>query len=73
LFHISENQPFIDGNKRTATAAAILFLWLNDHVVIGGNEALLELVFKVASRQATKADIAAFLQRQAQPMVRPRA
>ena len=25
-FHIAENQPFIDGNKRTALAAALVFL-----------------------------------------------
>jgi len=28
-FHISEAQAFIDGNKRTAVAAALLFLELN--------------------------------------------
>ncbi len=25
-FHIAENQPFVDGNKRTALAAALVFL-----------------------------------------------
>lgn len=25
-FHVAENQPFIDGNKRTAMACAIMFL-----------------------------------------------
>jgi death-on-curing protein len=29
-FHIAENQPVLDGNKRTALAAAIAFLALND-------------------------------------------
>ncbi len=28
-FHIAENQPFVDGNKRTALAAALIFLELN--------------------------------------------
>ncbi len=29
-FHIAENQPFVDGNKRTALAAALVFLdWQN--------------------------------------------
>ena len=28
-FHIAENQPFIDGNKRTAFQAADVFLMLN--------------------------------------------
>jgi len=30
LFHICQNHPFIDGNKRTAANAAITFLLMND-------------------------------------------
>lgn len=28
-FHISKNHPFVDGNKRTALASALIFLELN--------------------------------------------
>lgn len=28
-FHLAQNQPFLDGNKRTAVAAALTFLELN--------------------------------------------
>jgi death-on-curing protein len=28
-FHIAENQPFLDGNKRTALTSAMVFLELN--------------------------------------------
>src|SRR6185369_192349 len=30
LFHIVQNHPFIDGNKRVGVAAALVFLLLND-------------------------------------------
>ncbi len=30
LYHIVQNHPFIDGNKRTGAAAAIIFLSMND-------------------------------------------
>ena len=30
LFHIVQNHPFLDGNKRVGTAAAYVFLALND-------------------------------------------
>src|SRR5579862_7350255 len=30
LFHIVCNHPFVDGNKRTGTAAAIMFLEMNE-------------------------------------------
>lgn len=30
---LSQNQPFIDGNKRTALASTLIFLGLNDYVL----------------------------------------
>lgn len=36
LFHIARNHPFVDGNKRTALAAALVFLWLNDREIGAG-------------------------------------
>lgn len=32
-FHIAQNQPFVDGNKRTGLLAALVFLDLNGVVV----------------------------------------
>ncbi len=29
LYHLARNHPFVDGNKRTAFAAALVFLWIN--------------------------------------------
>lgn len=29
-FGIARNHPFVDGNKRSAAVAAIMFLWLNE-------------------------------------------
>jgi hypothetical protein len=33
-FHIAENQPFVDGNKRTGLNAALVFLDVNGWVVL---------------------------------------
>ena len=33
-YHIVQNHPFIDGNKRTGAAAAIIFLSMNDMELI---------------------------------------
>lgn len=60
LFHLAQNHPFIDGNKRTATEAAIVFLQLNRQRVEVSNEALVDLVLRVATRRASKADVAVF-------------
>jgi death on curing protein len=32
-FHLAQNQPFVDGNKRTGLLAALVFLDLNGIVV----------------------------------------
>ena len=63
LFHIVQNHPFIDGNKRTGTVAAIVFLSLNG-IELEADEAQLEkLVFDVAQGKAGKNTIADFLRK----------
>lgn len=61
LFHIARNHPFLDGNKRTALAAALVFLWLNDQEIEAGEDELTELVLGVAEGRVSKAEVAVFL------------
>ena len=61
LFHIARNHPFLDGNKRTALAAALAFLWLNDREIEAGGDELTELVLGVAAGRVSKAEVAVFL------------
>ncbi len=58
-FHICQNHPFIDGNKRTALASALVFLSLNGIELDDPKEDLYKLIMGVASGKRTKADIAA--------------
>jgi death on curing protein len=60
LFHIVQNHPFIDGNKRVGTVAAIVFLALNGVELEAPQDDLAELVLRVAQGQAEKAAIVAF-------------
>ena len=63
LFHIVQNHPFLDGNKRAGAASAMVFLLLND-IEVNAREADFEkLVFKVASGKAKKEEIAEFLRK----------
>ena len=66
LFYLTQNHPLVDGNKRTALAAALTFLWMNDIEVEADDDALTDLVLSVAEGRATKAEIAVFLQSRAQ-------
>jgi len=60
LYHIVQNHPFLDGNKRTGAASAIVFLAINDIQIDGNEEGLVELTLSVASGQAGKSRIAEF-------------
>lgn len=61
LFHLCQNHPFVDGNKRTATAAALVFLRLNDYRLRLTNDDVVALTLRVAQGEVSKADIAGFL------------
>ena len=63
VFHLAQNHPFIDGNKRAALAAAIGFLGLNGRRVTANPDALYDIVMAVAKGDATKSEIALFLRR----------
>jgi death-on-curing protein len=60
LFHITQNHPFVDGNKRTGVVAAILFLAMNDIEFIVDEDELEVFVRSVATGQSDKTDAAAF-------------
>ena len=61
LFHLVENHPFLDGNKRVGTATTIVFLELN-HIEINADETeLADFVLEVAQGRINKSAIAEFL------------
>jgi len=68
LFHIAQNHPFLDGNKRAALGAAIAFLGMNGFWLEAPDEDLVELVLRTAQGKATKADIAVFLKEHLRPL-----
>jgi death-on-curing protein len=58
LFHLAQNHPFIDGNKRVGANAAIAFLLMNDVEPAFSEDALVELVLGVAQGQISKSEVA---------------
>lgn len=61
LFHLAQNHAFVDGNKRIAAAAMIMFVYLNDHDLECDEDDLVELTLGVATGTTTKAEVAVFL------------
>lgn len=60
LFHICRNHPFMDGNKRTALAAAEVFLVLNGRQLQATNQQVCQLVQAVAAGDIGKEQVTAF-------------
>jgi death on curing protein len=60
-FHIAQNQPFVDGNKRTGLAAALVFLELNDISPSDREGRLYDAMIALAERRLDKAGLAAVL------------
>ncbi len=60
-FHISQNQPFLDGNKRTGLLAAIVFLDLNGVAIADPEDTLYEAMIAVAERRLDKSRLAGAL------------
>jgi death-on-curing protein len=62
LFHITQNHPFIDGNKRTGLAAALVFLLLNNISLEIDDELLEKTVMQVAEGKLGKDGISQIFQ-----------
>jgi death-on-curing protein len=59
LFHICQNHPFIDGNKRAGANAAVTFLFMNDWDLSLDEDEFTDLVLSVASSEMDKAELTA--------------
>jgi len=62
-YHICQNHAFIDGNKRTALAAALVFLELNGITILDPRGRLKNAMIRVASSKMTKQDFAKLLRK----------
>lgn len=62
LYHIVCNHPFVDGNKRTGTVTALVFLEANEIALNYDSYELEELVVSVAMGKVKKETISYFFQ-----------
>jgi death-on-curing protein len=63
LFHLVQNHPFVDGNKRVGAAAARVFLLMNDVKFNPPPDDYAELVLGVARGEVTKPQIAEYIRK----------
>ncbi len=62
-YHLCQNHPFIDGNKRTALASALVFLELNGVSIIDPRGRLKTAMIRIASSKLLKDDFAKLLRK----------
>ena len=65
-FHLAQNQAFLDGNKRTATATALTFLAMNGHFAEHEEEdlaAIYDALIAIAERRMDKPALAELFRR----------
>lgn len=67
-FHIAENQPFLDGNKRAALNAALVFLDINGWLVLDPDERLFDAMIALSSRELDKQGLAVLFRNLARPI-----
>ena len=66
-FHIAENQPFLDGNKRTALNAALVFLDINGWLVFDPDGRLFDAMIAISDRSLDKSGFAELFRELAVP------
>lgn len=61
MFHIVQNHPFLDGNKRTGVVAALVFLDLNGIDIDAPMGSIYDLTMAIACGRMDKPQITEFL------------
>ena len=62
-FHICQNHPFMDGNKRVALASSLVFLDINGYELNCKNEMLYNEIMNVAKGEIKKEELIKFYEK----------
>jgi death-on-curing protein len=68
LFHICQNHPFVDGNKRVAANSAITFLLMNEWEPAFDEDELVDVVLRVATGEVGKATLTQIFESRCTPI-----
>lgn len=62
-FFIAQNQPFIDGNKRTAAASMLAFLYLNGFALAQSDDDVYEAFVRIGTKEWSQDDFFDWVER----------
>lgn len=61
MYHLAQNHPFVDGNKRVAAVCGLHFLHLNGQTIEANQDAFATIILDLAAGKAGKDDLATWL------------
>lgn len=67
MYHLAQNHPFVDGNKRVAAVCGLHFLHLNGQTIEAGQDAFATIILDLAAGKAGKDDVATWLRTHLKP------
>jgi len=59
-YHMSQNHPFVDGNKRIGVTVALIFLYMNNADMAATNDELEKIAMGLAVGEIAKDDVLEF-------------
>ena len=62
-YHLCQNHPFYDGNKRTALIAMYIFLYANGYQLIADKKGLFAIMMNLAKGSVSKGELREFLKK----------
>ena len=62
-FHLCQNHPFYDGNKRTALIAIYMFLYVNGYQIKADMKSLFAIMMDLANVKVKKEELAEYLKK----------
>ena len=62
-FHICQNHPFFDGNKRTALIAMYTFLFVNGYRIVADKKSLFAIILDLANGKVSKDELTNYLRK----------
>ena len=68
LYLLTQNHPFVDGNKRTALSACFWFLESNGYTLDVGSEDLYQFTIDIASGHLDKDAVTAWIRKHLRPL-----
>ncbi|HPX26442.1 MAG TPA: type II toxin-antitoxin system death-on-curing family toxin [Treponemataceae bacterium] len=70
-YHLCQNHPFLDGNKRTALAVSLVFLDLNGYELDISNDDIYKIMMRVAESKLSKQELTALFSKYCKKIISP--